>query len=249
MIDTPKFWRPEFLVELAPMVRELAQHYDGNPTVAELRISLGSMTEENPPVGWFGHTVAGYSDLGWIETCRKIVAIYRREFHSTRLEFDVSRMAIGHVVVKDPAYALAVDNLMSELQRSGVFLAYDGLASNAKNEKVVADKDAFMYPLVQRFAANPQRNGGGLELAGPLWYQKRHCRDIRDSEPHEAQPARDVRDRGRRNQLPAHGSESRQPERGRLARAGQGARCRDRQDERAVSTRWFRDFWGEMTAL
>jgi hypothetical protein len=32
------------------------------------------MTEENPPVGWFGHAVEGYPDLGWIETCRWIAS-------------------------------------------------------------------------------------------------------------------------------------------------------------------------------
>jgi hypothetical protein len=71
-VDLPQFWRPAYLVDLERLIHQLAQHYDGNPMIAQLRMSLGMETEENPPVGWFGQTPSGYSEIGWIKLCGDI---------------------------------------------------------------------------------------------------------------------------------------------------------------------------------
>ena len=167
MTNFPKFWQPEYLTEIGKLIHQLAQRYDGNPTIAQLRMSLGLTTEEGPPVGWFGQTPPGYSEMGWIDICSKIVGMFEREFHKTRLEFDISRMASGYVFLKDPAYKPAVDNLINSLEQHGVFLAYDTLRSDSDRDY---KKNNYANALVQRFARNPAHNGGGLELNGGLWF-------------------------------------------------------------------------------
>ena len=169
-VDLPQFWRPAYLVDLERLIHQLAQRYDGNPTIAQLRMSLGMETEENPPVGWFGQTPSGYSEIGWVKLCGDIARIYEREFQRTHLEFDISRMAVGYAFLNDGAYRAAVDGLLNELKQHNVFLAYNGLARPRPENKVGFAAHQYAYSQVQRFAPSP-RNGGGLELVGPLWQQ------------------------------------------------------------------------------
>jgi hypothetical protein len=131
----PQFWHPAFMTEIERLVRQLAVRYDGNPTIAQLRMGFGLMTEENPPVGWFGQTPVGYSEIGWIDTCARIAAIYQQNFHKSQLEFQITRMASGYVFLKDSAYRAAVDNLMNWLEQHKVFLAYDNLTNPPETQK------------------------------------------------------------------------------------------------------------------
>jgi hypothetical protein len=60
---------------------------------------------------------------------------------------------------------------MNWLEQHEVFLAYDNLSNPPETQKQAFNKTAFAYSLVRRFARHPERNGGGLELDGGLWYQ------------------------------------------------------------------------------
>ena len=88
----PDFRDPEFLRLGGELIRNLALRYDGNPTIARVRIATGAMGEENPIVGPLSKPLAGYAERQWIDYCDAVITQYERAFKKSELEFDISRL-------------------------------------------------------------------------------------------------------------------------------------------------------------
>jgi hypothetical protein len=123
----PDFRDPRFTDEVGALVRELAARYDGNPTVAQVRIGTGVMAEDNVPIS-LSAPMPGFTEDMWIQYSRRVIALYLAAFHRLELEFDISRLpwvyAIGSAHDK-----AAADDLVGYLLRNKVFLAFNGLES------------------------------------------------------------------------------------------------------------------------
>ena len=160
----PSYWDPRFLAAQAQLVAELAR-FDGHPAVSKVRIATGITAEDNPTFDGLRSAMPGFSNLAWIDYCRKLLRLYRTAFRRTALEFDLDRM--GWIkATGTPADRRAADAFVSELDRAGVFLAMNGLDTpNALDwlDKGVAGTTRSIEYLVQR-----RRKGRpvGLEGAG-----------------------------------------------------------------------------------
>jgi glycosyl hydrolase family 42 (putative beta-galactosidase) len=126
----PDFRDPKYLDLVAALVHELAARYDGNPTIAQIRIATGAMGEDNPIVGVPGHPWAGYAESQWLDFSRRVVQVYVAAFTRSELQFDITRLSYmwGHGA---PAEQAAVDAFIHELFRHRVMLAFDGLSSDS----------------------------------------------------------------------------------------------------------------------
>jgi hypothetical protein len=124
----PDFRDHKYFDLVAALVRQLAGRYDGNPTVAQVRIATGAMGEDNPIVGVPGHPWAGYAESQWLDYSRRVSQLYFAAFHRSELQFDLTRLCYmwGHA---RPDEKSAVDSFIEELFRHHVMLAFDGLSS------------------------------------------------------------------------------------------------------------------------
>ena len=87
------------MARVADLVRGLGARYDGNPALSEVRIATGL-----PPKtirAWMacGRPCPAFPIFSGVDYCRNMLALYRANFRSTRLEFDIGRipwmMALG----------------------------------------------------------------------------------------------------------------------------------------------------------
>lgn len=163
----PVYGEPRFMARVADLVRGLGARYDGNPALSEVRIATGLLTEDNPSVDGLRSAMPGFSDLLWVGYCRSMVALYRANFRSTRLEFDIGRipwmMALG-----PDASAAAARAFLESLVQAHVMIAFNGLASD--DAGMLRRDDGNTGPgQALRFLAGARREGDrvGLE-SGPL---------------------------------------------------------------------------------
>jgi hypothetical protein len=126
----PDFRDPKYLDLVAVLVRKLAARYDGNPTIAQIRIATGAMGEDNPIVGVPGHPWPGYAEAQWLDFSRRVVQVYFAAFHRTELQFDLTRLCYMWGPAR-PDEKAAVDAFIDDLFRHHAMLAFDGLNSQS----------------------------------------------------------------------------------------------------------------------
>ncbi|MCV7090825.1 beta-galactosidase [Mycobacterium interjectum] len=179
----PDFRDPKFLQLTSALVRDLAQRYDGNPTIAQVRIGTGLLGEENPMVGGIpGHTtMPNFQETQWLAFCLETVRQYQSAFHKSELEFDISRLGFIRTLGTATDQA-AADAFFSELAASRLFIECncleahdDDLLSGATNPPTYAELPAVQADAIEvdlRYLLGYRRSGGrvGLEsgsLANP----------------------------------------------------------------------------------
>ena len=166
VIRVPDFRDPKFLQAVANFVSKL-KRYDGNPSVAQVRIATGMMGEDNPPIGPVGRPVNGISETEWLMFTIKTARLYFSAFQHTQLEFDIGRLS--WMGVRGSAVDGAeVDNFLRELFAHRAMLAFDGLSPEVINElrdpsRATGSKKSISY--LMRYKSW----GGsiGLEAVGP----------------------------------------------------------------------------------
>jgi hypothetical protein len=127
-VQFPDFRDKKYLDLVSKLVHELGARYDGNPTVAQMRISTGVMGEDNPMVGPVGHPMSGYNERQWLDHCRNVVRLYYEAFTKSELQFDIGRVSYLWTggTAADKA---AVDKFIDDMFSHRVMLAFDGLSS------------------------------------------------------------------------------------------------------------------------
>jgi hypothetical protein len=160
----PQFWQGSFLHDTKQLVDQLAR-FDGNPTISQVRISTGLMTEDNPMVGHVNQPMPGYSEEEWLEYCEEVTALYLNAFHRTQLEFDVGRILVAYDR-GSPSFRGQVDGFLQQLRDRHVFLAYDGLRSESLTDLHATDSMRGPSLALQWVRQSIQSGaGGGLEGA------------------------------------------------------------------------------------
>ena len=126
----PDFRDPKFLQLTSALVRDLAQRYDGNPTIAQVRIGTGLLGEENPIVGGVpGYTtMPNFQEPQWLAFCLETVHQYQSAFHKSELEFDISRLGFTRALGTGTDQVFA--DVFAELVASRLFIAYNGLEAH-----------------------------------------------------------------------------------------------------------------------
>lgn len=124
-VEFPLYWDPAFQAAEAALVAALAR-FDGHPALGRVRVCTGIMGEDNPTFDGLRDAMPGFSPLAWIAYSRRVLALYRRAFTRTGLEFDVDRMGFIRALGSETERR-AADGFMRELDRDGVFLAMNGL--------------------------------------------------------------------------------------------------------------------------
>ena len=171
----PDFRDPKFLQLTSALVRDLAQHYDGNPTIAQVRIGTGLQGEENPIVGGIpGHTkMPNFQETQWLAFCLQTVQQYQSAFHKSELEFDISRLGFIRALGTGADQVFA-DAFFSELAAARLFIAYNGLEAHDDDLLTGAPNPADAIDVAMdaglRYLLGYQRSGGriGLEAIGLL---------------------------------------------------------------------------------
>jgi Beta-galactosidase len=167
----PDFRDPKFLQLTSALVRDLAQRYDGNPTIAQVRIGTGLLGEENPIVGGRpGHTtMPDFQEPQWLAFCLETVHQYQSAFHKSELEFDISRLGFTRALGTGTDQVFA-DAFFSELAASRLFIAFNGLEAHDDDLLTGAPNPADAFDVGLRYLLGYRRSGGriGLEAIGPL---------------------------------------------------------------------------------
>jgi hypothetical protein len=131
----PRYDDARFVAEIRKLVRQLGERYDGNPTLAYVRIGAGKSSEDNPigRTNGFGPGTGmpGFTNHLWTTYSREVAAAYFDSFHRTRLEFNFDWIAVIAAQVRNvtpvtPAEASEAQAFLAELQRRNVFLTFDG---------------------------------------------------------------------------------------------------------------------------
>jgi hypothetical protein len=131
MTRFPVYNDRQFISAVQHLVALLAARYDRNPTVAQVRISTGLLTEDNPSVAGLRSAMPGFNDLVWIKYCRQITDIYLDAFKKTQVEFDVGRIS-WTIAGRDGNAAQEAQNFYNYLLDRHVFIAFNGLRSDLR---------------------------------------------------------------------------------------------------------------------
>lgn len=163
----PSYRDARFFEDVAGLVARLAR-YDGDPTVARLRIATGLLTEDNPSPAGLDYVIGGFNDREWLAYCRRVTDLFRTIFHKTPLEFDIGRLAIAHGA-GDAAMARDIDTFVDAMIASHVMLAYNGLRSETRAALApgAAEGDGVAYALRILRRAHERGDATGLELYAP----------------------------------------------------------------------------------
>lgn len=123
----PLYWSPVYLQRLDSLVEKIAQHLDGDPTLAAVQIGIATYGEML--LGgreWASH---GFTPLLWTETCRNIIDIYRERFKKTPLtvmimsqEFPGGRQTDSMLPVAEYAAACGVGLQFNGLSQDNSYL-------------------------------------------------------------------------------------------------------------------------------
>ena len=165
----PVYNDPSFVSEIRKLVAQLAR-YDGNSTIAQVRISAGLLGEDNPSVDGLKSRMPGFSDTVWTNYCRLMLDIYAEKFHRTQLEFDLGRISWSGAL-GDEAQKRLEATLITELQNKHALIAFDGLESSTLSvlEGPVDRKTLGPARTLSRLVATKQKGESiGLESAAPL---------------------------------------------------------------------------------
>jgi hypothetical protein len=158
----PAYNDPRFVSAVQHLVTLLAARYDGNPTIAQVRISTGLLTEDNPSVAGLRSAMPGFSDLVWIKYCRQITDIYLGAFKKTQVEFDVGRISWTSAG-RDGNAVREAQKFYNYLLDRHVFIAFNGLRSD-------------LHPLIEsgKERQSPALAGAGRSLQFLLQAKQRH---------------------------------------------------------------------------
>ena len=130
--DLPDFRDPVFVASVKQLIVMLKK-YDGNPTIAEIRIGVGVMGEDNAFIGAPRALVDGFTEDAWFDYDKEITDIYKANFNKTELEFDIARLS-WRWSTGTSRQKMAVDGFVDGLLQSHIFLAFDGLSSRSYSE-------------------------------------------------------------------------------------------------------------------
>ena len=157
-----------FLNLVQKLVRELGR-FDGNPDIAQIRISTGLQAEDNPSLDAFKWTIPGMNDLAWIAYCRDVTSMFLNVFHRSQTEFDLDRLSWIAVTGSTTARRDA-ENFVHLLIHRKVFLAFNGLSpSSADSAREKIPKTGPAQSLKYLAFAQAHGDGIGLEAAQPLY--------------------------------------------------------------------------------
>ena len=167
----PFYSDPKFLAEVSALVAQLGR-YDGHPGIAQIRISTGLLTEDNPSPAGLDYMIPGFGDQEWLIYCRGMADLFRHTFIKTQLEFDIGRLAIAH---DDGSHLtkVAIDAFMQSLIASHVMIAFNGLRSTTitalrrTDELALGPSDGVSYALRILQQARRKGDGTGLEFFAP----------------------------------------------------------------------------------
>lgn len=166
----PDFRDITFISLQAELINNLADKYDGNYTISQIRIGTGLMGEDNPMVGPISSPAEWYRESAWIAYCKRITDIYLKAFSRTELEFDISRLPWIKAVGTE-ADSEAVDELITYLRRRKVFLAFNGLTADGLGLYRNRDQSARNgVTQALHYIAEYKKSGGrvGLEAYGHI---------------------------------------------------------------------------------
>jgi Beta-galactosidase len=126
----PQYWNPLFLQSYADFLHAFALHYDGNPNVAYIDISLGVGGEakvdshnSNPNQLNLWKAI-GYTDPLWWFAAQSIMQSYTSSFTHTPLAVMPDKVFME----KTPGYTAAL--LLNYAVQHGIWLQDNGLAAN-----------------------------------------------------------------------------------------------------------------------
>ena len=163
----PAYSDRRFISLVQTFVHQL-KRFDGRPGLAELRMSLGLLGEDNPnPVGALRYQFPNFGHGDWLSYCRTIVAMFRREITHSKLEVDLG--VIGWIAaIGSPTERVSASNLIQELVAARVFLAFDGLDDTSAQRLGHPPRDGIDVNL--QALVDAHRSGGeiGLEAIGPI---------------------------------------------------------------------------------
>ena len=164
----PNYQDPRFVRQIGLLVQKLSR-YDGNATIAQLRVSVGFLAEDNAgPYGPDGENPKS-SDSQWLDYCRKVTSLYTNSFKHTQLEFDIGTVAqaVGRGSVLDKA---AASQFVNELLAKRIFLTFDGLQSSTKLSLPGGPKASspIGFILSKLAEASHRYAGAGLEELRPI---------------------------------------------------------------------------------
>ena len=163
----PSYADPRFTRLITQLVQQLSR-LDGNPAIAEIRISTGLLTEDNPSPAGPRWLIPNYTDLDWIQYCEQMVSIYYSNFHKSQLEFDLGFVSLAYAR-GGTAEKRGADQLMDRMIQHHIFLAYDGLRSSTIGDAApnMQSRDGVSRSLYYLMDAQQHGCEIGLE-GGPL---------------------------------------------------------------------------------
>jgi len=168
VVEFPSYADPRFAGLVDRLVQVLAQ-FDGHPGIAQIRISTGLMSEDNPSPAGGRWLIPGYGDADWIGFCRTMSGIYRAHLRRTQLEFDLGVVALawqrGDAEVKH-----AADAFVADLIAHDTFLAFDGLSSRTEDDLAHSGQSPQALPRIMHYLRQSVAAGQavGLEAMQPL---------------------------------------------------------------------------------
>jgi len=128
-VDTvfPSFMDDRFLSHVRRLVKQLAEKYDGNPTVSYVRISTGLMGEDNPVPPRIYRVFPHFTVTNWIDYCERITSTYLDAFHRSQLEFDISYIPSAYGKNAQPGVHERAEQFLRLLNDKHIFIAFNGL--------------------------------------------------------------------------------------------------------------------------
>ena len=168
----PDFRDPAFIAAVARLARAMGR-FDGNRTIAQIRMPAGLLGEDNPLVGSVVQPLPWYRESLWLAYCDQTTDIFAANFRRTQMEFDVGRL--GAMWARGSATdRTAVDQFVAKLRGRNTLLAFNGLQS-LSNTFLDQSLDAGNgVAKILDILGSYARFGGavGLEAAGPLVAEK-----------------------------------------------------------------------------
>ena len=168
----PDFRDPAFVAGVGRLARAMAR-FDGNRTIAQIRMPAGLMGEDNPLVGPVVQPLPWYRESLWLAYCDRITDIFAANIRRTQLEFDIGRL--GAMWARgSTSDRTAVDRFVAKLRNRNTLLAFDGLQALSDTFFGQSLDAGNGVAKILDILASYARSGGatGLESAGPLVAEK-----------------------------------------------------------------------------
>jgi hypothetical protein len=126
--SVPSYFDPVFMAETRKLVNALAQRYDGNPTIAQVRICTGILGEDNATFDGIQTKYPGFTKDGWTDYTREVTDLYCAAFHHSELDWDEGWITVNQMYGTAEEKARARAYVESLFQRH-IFIAFNGLSS------------------------------------------------------------------------------------------------------------------------